>query len=248
MFDIIPIPAFDDNYIWAIVHPLNNQVVIVDPGDAKPVKAFLQNHGLSLQAILITHHHHDHTGGLAELCQTHECIAYGPSSMEPICQVVEDGDSVQLFNNSIHLSVIASPGHTLDHLVYYGHDWLFSGDTLFSAGCGRLFEGTAEQLWQSLQKLQLLPNNTAVYCAHEYTLDNLYFAQSLEPNNRDITIAINQMIAHACTLPSTIGQEKRINPYFRTHLPEIQKKLGFNDSFQSFKKMRSLKDTWQVKS
>ena len=151
-------------------------------------------------------------------------------------QVVVDGDKVALFDDEITLKVMETPGHTLDHIVYYGHDWLFCGDTLFSAGCGRLFEGTAEQMWESLQKLMALPDNTALFCAHEYTLNNLQFAQTLEPENTDIQKAIFESKPEICTLPSTIGREKHINPYFRTHKLAFTPKEQFKSNFHAFKK------------
>lgn len=219
--EIIPIKAFKDNYIWCIVDSDTKQCVVVDPGDAKPVFEYLNNHDLILKAILITHHHWDHTNGVAELMSKYHVAVYGAenSPNELITQRVNDNDEITILNK-FKLRVLTIPGHTLDHIAYYGDNKVFSGDTLFGAGCGRIFEGSAEQMYGSLNKLKNLPENTEVYCGHEYTVANLQFAKVVEPNNKDILsrLEISQALVanNDPTLPSTIALEKCTNPFFRS--------------------------------
>lgn len=169
-FQITPIPAFQDNYIWAL-HNLRH-AVLVDPGDAKPCIAFLEQHGLMLSAILNTHHHHDHTGGNQELTDRYQPSIYGPQQETIPCRThpLKDGDQFALPDLGLEFSVLATPGHTMGHVIYYGANLLFCGDTLFSCGCGRLFEGTPAMMLSSLKRISQLPDNTEVFCAHEYTL------------------------------------------------------------------------------
>ncbi len=237
---IHPIKAFSDNYIWAIRMSNSDDVVLVDPGQAAPCIDFISTHKLKLTAILITHHHADHTGGIEALkgyCKKHQqtVTVYGPDNnkISGVDHVGREKDVVKLpFNNNDHsiidiltLSVLALPGHTLDHIAYVGDSLVFCGDTLFSGGCGRLFEGTAEQMLQSLNKLSALPASTKVYCTHEYTLSNLHFAKAVDPNNTKLqqyadgvkTLRENDQI----TLPSTIALETEINPFLRTHHHDI---------------------------
>jgi hydroxyacylglutathione hydrolase len=225
---LIPIPAFNDNYIWLIHH--ERQALVVDPGDAQPVLAFLQQEGLTLEAILVTHHHGDHTGGVAALRQTTGATVFGPAHEtmpEPLTRLSE-GDTVNVMN--LRFQVMDVPGHTAGHIAYYlqpNHDepLLFCGDTLFSAGCGRLFEGTPAQMLMSLTRLAALPDATRICCAHEYTLGGLAFARAVEPDNQAL---INYQVQsknlrekHLPTLPSSIGLEKAINPFLRTHIPHV---------------------------
>jgi hydroxyacylglutathione hydrolase len=217
---LLPIPAFTDNYIWV----LENGVTawIVDPGEAAPVLKFLREKKFQLEGILLTHHHADHTGGVAELLQHYQIPVYGPDN-SPVSTLIshplQHGSCITLGNMAF--SVIAIPGHTLDHIAFYSaaEKILFCGDTLFSAGCGRVFEGTHEQMYRALLKLAALPDDTRVCCGHEYTLSNLRFAASLEPANKDIIEYQKQCeILRAKklpTLPSTIAQEKKINPFLR---------------------------------
>jgi len=220
--DITPIPAFRDNYIWCLTAKNNPSCVVVDPGDAEPVFAYLQQHSLDLAAILITHHHWDHTGGIAKLLKSYSVPVYGPKhdNVAQLSHVLAENDEVSVPELGLNYRVLDIPGHTLGHIAFYDHESLFCGDTLFSAGCGRLFEGTAEQMWHSLQKMAQLPDTTKVYCAHEYTQANLEFALEVEPNNPDIAARLAQI--QAVSLPSTILIEKSTNPFLRCHLDSVK--------------------------
>lgn len=226
MTSITAIPAFTDNYIWAVVN--GNDCVVVDPGDAAAVEAFLQENQLNLCAILITHHHHDHTGGIAELCETREIPVCGPANenIAGVTQPLREGDKVNLPWLELSLTVMQVPGHTRGHIAYYNDEILFCGDTLFAGGCGRLFEGTPQQMFDSLNRLSQLPDTTKVYCTHEYTLANLTFAKAVETNNGDLDQRFDQVTAQReqgqITLPSTIGLEKQTNPFLRCHTDNIK--------------------------
>lgn len=230
---ISAVPAFQDNYIWIIQDSKRQSATVVDPGDATPVIDFLNAHGLRLDAVLITHHHADHCGGLEALLHDafernpdQHVAVYGPENkaIAGITTIVKENDKVLLHEGTLRLNVLEVPGHTADHIAYVGTNGentpvLFCGDTLFAGGCGRLFEGTAEQMWESLQKLTVLPDDTAVYCAHEYTLSNLKFAAHVLPNDP----AIAQRLGHVAalraaqqpTVPSLIGIEKQSNPFLK---------------------------------
>jgi hydroxyacylglutathione hydrolase len=217
MLTISPVRAFSDNYIWV----LHNQTdaIAIDPGEAKPLLAFLDAQQLNLQGVLITHRHQDHIGGLPELLRRHPTLPiYGPPTLAEVSHVLRDGDQFQVLGT--HFDVIAVPGHTLDHLSYYSAPNLFCGDTLFGAGCGRLFEGTPQQMLDSLTELANLPPDTQIYPAHEYTVANLYFAQAVEPNNDDIKQRLNSDRVRQNngfpTLPSTLALEQATNPFLRT--------------------------------
>lgn len=228
------IPAFTDNYLWTLVE--DNSAVVVDPGDAVPVTRFLDERKLTLAAILVTHHHPDHIGGLAPLLERGAVPVYGPAAesgrIRLLSHAIDDGDVVEMLGH--RFEVLAVPGHTLGHIAYYcaepaGHDQpglLLCGDTLFSAGCGRLFEGSPEQMHTSLTRLAALPPQTRVYCTHEYTLANLAFAQAVEPGNGDIAAHIAQVRAWRAgnrpSLPSTLALERRINPFLRTGEPGVR--------------------------
>jgi hydroxyacylglutathione hydrolase len=220
--NLYPIPAFSDNYLWLFNEPGSHLAWVVDPGDAAAVIAALAEHHLMLAGILVTHHHGDHVGGIADLLKHSPVPVYGPSHSPAsalFSQTVKQGEHLQLGHFS--WEVMAVPGHTLEHIAYYSAEAgvLFCGDTLFSAGCGRLFEGTAEQMFHSLQQFAALPDATQVCCAHEYTLSNLRFAVAAEPDNT----VIRQHQQHCLqlreqqqpTLPSSIGLEKQINPFLR---------------------------------
>ncbi|GAB5449858.1 MAG: hydroxyacylglutathione hydrolase [Halioglobus sp.] len=222
MLDIQPIEAFSDNYIWLIREPGSNRAAVVDPGDAAPVRAVLAEQELELHAVLITHHHFDHVGGLKELREAFSPRVYGPHNpaIEGIEERLGDGDSIELFG--ARFDVFEVPGHTLDHIAYFhGGDQpvLFCGDTLFAGGCGRLFEGTAPMMLRSLDKLAALPAATQVYCAHEYTLANLAFARAVEPDNEALqqrsTEAEQYRQRGEPTVPSQLSLELDTNPFLR---------------------------------
>src|SRR5688572_19518456 len=186
MLHVTPVRAFTDNYIWLIHSPRDpKRVIVVDPGDAAPVERTLREGGLTLAGLLVTHHHHDHTGGVATLLPALRGPMYAPASErtpgEPVR--VRQGDLAPFPELGLEFSVLDVPGHTAGHIAYVGHGAVFCGDTLFSAGCGRLFEGTPEQMSDSLTKLAALPPDTQVYCAHEYTVSNLRFGLTVEPEN-----------------------------------------------------------------
>jgi hydroxyacylglutathione hydrolase len=225
MLNLFPIPAFQDNYIWALYN--EGHAAIVDPGDAAPVRAWLAEHRLKLAAILCTHHHNDHTGGICELAQVYNVPVYGPRLEDIPCisHAVGEGDTVEIAELGLRLEVLDIPGHTRGHIAYLSGNRLFCGDTLFGCGCGRLFEGTAEQLHRSLQRLANLSDDTQVYCAHEYTEANIRFALACEPNNaqlqqRQADARALRATGHP-TLPSTIALEKATNPFLRCFAPEI---------------------------
>lgn len=227
---IVPIPAFEDNYIWLICG--GRHVAAVDPGDAKPVLDYLGRNGLRLAAILNTHHHGDHTGGNEDLLRHTAVPVYGPrrEAIPGITHPVGEGDTVKLPELGAEFAVLGVPGHTAGHVAYYGANSLFCGDTLFTCGCGKLFEGTPAQMHASLQKFAALPDDTRVYCAHEYTLANIRFAKLVEPANaalqqREIRDreAREQGLP---TLPSTIALEKATNPFLRCGEPGVIEAAG----------------------
>lgn len=225
---LIPIPAFSDNYIWAL-HD-GRQALVVDPGESDGVARWLKQEGLRLDTILITHHHADHTGGVAALREATGARVIGPAyeTMPEPLQRVSEGDTVEALG--LRFDVIEVPGHTAGHIAYYtptmdGAPLLFCGDTLFSGGCGRLFEGTPAQMLDSLTRLAALPADTRVCCTHEYTLSNLKFARAIEPDNAVLSAYVAHCQAQRAqnfpTLPSSIGLEKQINPFLRTGEPAV---------------------------
>lgn len=221
MLTIFAIPAFNDNYIWMLKN--DNEAVVVDPGDAAPVKKVLKEMGLTLSAILITHHHHDHTGGVNVLLDDSKVPVYGlkNSKFKGITHPLNNDDRLNILGKSIKIKEV--PGHTLDHICYFLDDSsepaIFCGDSLFLAGCGRVFEGSMQQMLDSMEYFKQLPSQTKVYCSHEYSLSNLAFAQAVEPTNSNIqqTISHCQKIRELekPTLPSTIETERLINPFLR---------------------------------
>ncbi len=231
---IVALRAFTDNYIWVIRD--HYHAIVVDPGDAVPVLDYLRKENLKLIAILNTHHHNDHVGGNAALLQEFAVPVYGPAResiptvTRPLkeCSDKESEEGCAYISEfSLSLRVLDIPGHTAGHIAYYGANMLFCGDTLFACGCGKLFEGTAEQMAESLQKLADLPNETLVYCGHEYTLNNIRFARVVEPGNQALiereTVVENLRKQGLPTLPSTIGLEKATNPFLRCQQPEVIK-------------------------
>lgn len=254
---VLAVPAFEDNYLWLIHDGVH--AAVIDPGDAGPILTALAAQHLSLVAILLTHHHADHVGGVAELLQRHAVPVYGPrhEAIDGVTVALSEGDTVTVSELDLSFKVLDVPGHTSGHIAYLAasNGWLFCGDTLFGGGCGRLFEGSPAQMVQSLDKLAALPAHTAVYCAHEYTLGNLRFAHELEPGNR----ALQQRILHdqatrangQPTIPSTIGLERETNPFLRwreaTIIGALQQagKLGVNHGIDAFTALRLWKNTYR---
>ena len=240
------IKAFDDNYIWAIRSQSNNSLTLVDPGDANVCVDYIKENSLTLHSILVTHHHRDHVGGIAALLayaksQHWPITVYGPASenIQHIDEKLKQNEKVFLPEFNCQFNIIDLPGHTNGHIAYFylpldkqainkqpiSHPILFCGDTLFSGGCGRLFEGTPEQMHNSLNKLAELPDETLVYCAHEYTQANLSFALAVEPMNEDLLeykLQVKKLrLQNKATIPSSIGLEKRINPFLRCHYESV---------------------------
>jgi hydroxyacylglutathione hydrolase len=225
MKEIFAVPAFNDNYIWMIRNGAS--AVVVDPGDAGPVKEAISRLGLTLTAILTTHHHPDHVGGVEELLGSWAVPVYGPAaeSISVVNRPVSHGDRIRLPDVGCDFTVLDVGGHTLGHIAYCGGGALFCGDTLFSSGCGRIFEGTPDQMWESLSRLAALPGDTSVYCAHEYTATNLRFALAVEPTNvalQQRALAVEQLRAEGRpTVPTTISAELETNPFLRVTSPEV---------------------------
>jgi hydroxyacylglutathione hydrolase len=265
MLKIIRIPALKDNYIWLLVNPHSHSALVVDPGEALPVLNILREENLTLLGILITHHHWDHTAGVLELVEKTNAAVYGGAS-EPIAGLtnsLREGDTVYFKELDLSLQIFDIPGHTLGHIAYYcenhNHDcenhydgFVFTGDTLFTGGCGRLFEGTAEQMFSSLTKLKKLPLNTQIYCGHEYTSSNLRFASSVEPQNMDVIGRLKEVerlrAQHLATVPAPLSIELKTNPFLRTEQPNVIKsieqhsKTTFESKSQIFLAIRQWKD------
>ncbi|SCX97778.1 hydroxyacylglutathione hydrolase [Pseudomonas sp. NFACC37-1] len=255
MIQISALPAFTDNYIWLLQDHSTQRCAVVDPGDAAPVQAWLDAHpGWVLSDIMITHHHHDHVGGVQALKNATNATVYGPASenIPARDQALHDNDQVSVLGWDF--DVYAVPGHTLGHIAYYHHGLLFCGDTLFAAGCGRLFEGTPAQMHHSLGRLAALPEDTLVYCTHEYTLSNLKFAAAVEPGNPDIADRLEKVARQRnegiMTLPSTLALEKLTNPFLRTTETSVKQKADERSGQRNqtpsevFAALRAWKDTF----
>jgi hydroxyacylglutathione hydrolase len=223
MFDVSFIPAFKDNYIWLLSR--GRSAFVVDPGEAALVMARLEADGLRLEGILITHHHADHQGGVAELKARYQPEVYAPAkeSITGCTRSLDGGERIEVLGET--LAVMAVPGHTLGHIAYHAPGMLFCGDTLFGAGCGRLFEGTPAQMAASLASLAALPDDTLVYCAHEYTEMNLRFALAVEPENLSLRQRVARVAAQRAaglpSVPSTLAEEKATNPFLRCAEPAV---------------------------
>lgn len=250
--NLISIPAFQDNYIWVLTND-EGRCIIVDPGEAEPVlKAIEENHWQP-EAILLTHHHHDHVGGVAAICAKFpHLVVYGPAETQDkgTTRVVEDGEKILIL--ATEFSVIATPGHTSGHLSFFSFPYLFCGDTMFSGGCGRLFEGTPAQMYQSFQKINALPEDTLICCAHEYTLANMKFAMHVLPDDvaiQDYYRKVNELRAkNQKTLPGILKNEREINLFLRTDDVDLTNKINEETNMQQpeeiFAWLRAKKDNF----
>jgi hydroxyacylglutathione hydrolase len=256
--DVRSVRAFADNYIWLIEPPrTQGRVIAVDPGDAQPVLAELQRLGLSLAAILLTHHHPDHVGGVPELLRHGPVPVIGPDDTRIAHRTLtmHDGERCDLPDLGLSFEILAVPGHTLSHIAFWGHGALFCGDTLFSAGCGRMFEGTPTQMNASLNSLGSLPADTRVFCGHEYTAANLRFALTVDPANRaahEYQSRVERVRAEGKpSLPSTMGLEIQVNPFLRCEEPAVVKAAeahagkSLNEPALVFGALRAWKDQFR---
>ncbi len=254
MINIEPIKAFNDNYIWLVT--TNEGSIVIDPGEATKTINYLKENSLNLKGILITHHHFDHTGGIEDMLKFKNVDVYGPvNNISSINNKLRDGDLFSVIG--IDFKVIEIPGHTLDHIAFFsennGNPVLFCGDTLFSSGCGRVFEGTFEQMHKSVLKLKSLPANTKIYAGHEYTQSNLKFAMEVEPLNQKLVSRYNDvqdlLNKGTPTLPTTLELELEVNPFLRCQTKEVQSSVvkQFNTSNHEdeiFKALRQWKDNF----
>lgn len=249
--NLISIPILADNYIW-LLHNDDKECLIVDPGEAAPVLQILTACNLTLKAIMLTHHHQDHVDGTHELLQHFQVPVYGPyeTIAKGTNRIVADGDNVTLLDHDF--MVLALPGHTLGHIGFYSYPWFFCGDTVFSAGCGRICEGTAQQMYMSLQKINQLPPETLICCAHEYTLTNINFAANILPKDKFITgyqHKIKRLRAkNKPSLPTTLYLERKINLFLRCHDQTLQNKFNLHQTsgkeWQIFTILRDQKNSF----
>ena len=254
MVKIESIEAYTDNYIWLVT--TNEGSIVIDPGESSNIINLVHKNQLDLKAILVTHHHFDHTGGIEEIISHCPVDVFGPfNNIQTIRKKLKGGDRLNVIG--IEFEIIEIPGHTLDHIAFYsennGRPILFCGDTLFAAGCGRVFEGTYEQMFESLIKLKNLPTNTNIYCGHEYTLSNLRFAKEVEPFNKDILSRYNKVLKlrekGTPSVPSTLSNELKTNPFLRCDNKEVQENISSKfkitkENKEIFKALRSWKDNF----
>ncbi|HNQ03464.1 MAG TPA: hydroxyacylglutathione hydrolase [Thiobacillaceae bacterium] len=253
---VTPIPALRDNYIWAIegTHADSRAVALVDPGEPDAILAWLARQHARPVAILLTHHHHDHTGALPALLQAWSMPVHGPrrEGITGVTHPVGEADRVQVPELGLSFEVLETPGHTRGHVCYHGHGCLFAGDTLFACGCGRLFEGSAEEMHASLRRLAALPAETELYCGHEYTLANIAFAREVEPDNPALETYHARARAHReaglPSLPTRIAEERAVNPFLRCHEASVRMAIARHDGLPlasgsaAFARLRCWKD------
>ena len=254
MLSVEPIKAFTDNYIWLV--STNEGSIVIDPGESKSIQKLRDNKTIDLKCILITHHHYDHTNGLSELVKKNELEVYGPvNNIDGINHRLNDKDKISIIG--IDFDVISIPGHTLDHIGFYSanasNPILFCGDTLFAGGCGRIFEGTYEQMFNALKKITKLPTNTNIYCGHEYTLSNLKFALEADDTNKELIEEFkkveNKINSNIPSLPTTLDKELKVNPFLRCDNINIQNKIiekfkVSNSELEVFTALRKWKDNF----
>ena len=254
MLSVEPIKAFTDNYIWLV--STNEGSIVIDPGESKSIQKLIDNKTIDLKGILITHHHYDHTNGLSELVKKNELEVYGPvNNIDGINHRLNDKDKISIIG--IDFDVISIPGHTLDHIGFYSananNPILFCGDTLFAGGCGKIFEGTYEQMFHALKKITKLPTNTNIYCGHEYTLSNLKFALEADDTNKELIEEFkkveNKINSNIPSLPTTLDKELKVNPFLRCDNINIQNKIiekfnVSNNELEVFTALRKWKDNF----